>query len=152
MNPFDKAASLLITIDEEQRKGFGIECNFKRPVVMDQGFDREGDLRTRLLRPVAGHERERRDIRPAVVRQSAGDSLLTIPGALELNFDRFVRGYADCPFLTPGTGDQSQLPFSLTRSDASHAVGIGRQPGAGAACSRLLLAGAVDPVDLPQRR
>ena len=43
MNLFGEAASLLIAIDEEQRSGFGIERDFKRPVGVNHGLEGEGE-------------------------------------------------------------------------------------------------------------
>ncbi len=89
MNPFGEAASLLIAIDEEQRSGFGIERDFKRSVGVNHGLEGEGESMKGLWPPGAGHQCRRRRIGRPVEHQSAGNSLLAIPGAVELDFDRF---------------------------------------------------------------
>ena len=54
MNLFGEAASLSIAINEEQRSGFGIERDFKRPVGVNHGFKGERELTRCLRRPRLG--------------------------------------------------------------------------------------------------
>ena len=77
MNTFGEATSLLIAIDEEQRKRCCIKRDFKCPVGVDHGLEGQGAIDCSFSRrPRVGHERRRRSVRRPVDHQSTGDSLL----------------------------------------------------------------------------